>query len=84
MPEASAAMDWEAKLAVVISAPVRHADETATAAAIAGYAVLHTRSQHLVFTLLRRLPVPKTLSPHATWEYSWIRPPSWVTHSPVG
>jgi len=22
------------------------------------------------------LSVPKLLSPHATWEYSWIRPPS--------
>jgi len=25
---------------------------------------------------LYRLWVPEILSPHATWEYSWIRPPS--------
>ena len=41
LPAASQAMDWEAELAVVIGAPVRHADEAAAEAAIAGYAVLN-------------------------------------------
>lgn len=41
LPAASAAMDWEAELAVVIGAPVRHANERAAAAAIAGYTVLN-------------------------------------------
>ena len=41
LPAASEAVDWEAELAVVIGSPVRHADEQAAAAAIAGYAVLN-------------------------------------------
>jgi len=41
LPAASQAMDWEAELAVVIGAPVRHADEATAEAAIAGYAVLN-------------------------------------------
>ncbi len=41
LPAASDAVDWEAELAVVIGAPVRHADEAAAEAAIAGYAVLN-------------------------------------------
>jgi len=27
-------------------------------------------------TVEPRLWVPKTVSPHATWAYSWIKPPS--------
>jgi acylpyruvate hydrolase len=38
---ASVAVDWEAELAVVIGTPVRRADETGAAAAIAGFAVLN-------------------------------------------
>jgi acylpyruvate hydrolase len=38
---ASAAVDWEAELAVVIGAPVRRADEAGAEAAIAGFAVLN-------------------------------------------
>jgi acylpyruvate hydrolase len=38
---ASAAVDWEAELAVVIGAPVRRADEADAEAAIAGFAVLN-------------------------------------------
>jgi acylpyruvate hydrolase len=41
LPAASAAVDWEAELAVVIGAPVRHADQAAATAAIAGYSVLN-------------------------------------------
>ena len=41
LPAASEAVDWEAELAVVIGSPVRHADEQAAEAAIAGYAVLN-------------------------------------------
>jgi acylpyruvate hydrolase len=38
---ASAAVDWEAELAVVIGAPVRRASEAEAQAAIAGFAVLN-------------------------------------------
>lgn len=41
LPAASDAIDWEAELAVVIGAPVRHADKETAAAAIAGYSVLN-------------------------------------------
>ncbi|MEW2386378.1 fumarylacetoacetate hydrolase family protein [Micromonospora sp. NPDC047707] len=41
LPAASDAMDWEAELAVVIGARVRHTDEATAEAAIAGYAVLN-------------------------------------------
>jgi acylpyruvate hydrolase len=41
LPSASEAVDWEAELAVIIGAPVRHADGEAAEAAIAGYAVLN-------------------------------------------
>ena len=41
LPQASAAVDWEAELAVVIGAPVRHADRTEAQSAIAGYSVLN-------------------------------------------
>jgi acylpyruvate hydrolase len=40
-PHASAMVDWEAELAVVIGARVRRADEATAAAAIAGYTVLN-------------------------------------------
>ena len=39
LPVASQAVDWEAELAFVIGAPVRHADERAARAAIAGYTI---------------------------------------------
>ena len=41
LPAASQAVDWEGELAVVLGATVRHADEAAAAAAIAGYSVLN-------------------------------------------
>ena len=41
LPSASAAVDWEAELAVVIGRQVRHADAAAAEAAIAGYSVLN-------------------------------------------
>ena len=41
LPAASDAVDWEGELAVVLGATVRHADEAAAAAAIAGYSVLN-------------------------------------------
>ena len=41
LPAASEAVDWEAELAVVIGTTVRHADEAAAEAAIAGYTVLN-------------------------------------------
>lgn len=41
LPSASQAVDWEGELAVVIGRSVRHADEAAAEAAIAGYAVLN-------------------------------------------
>ncbi|WP_283135668.1 fumarylacetoacetate hydrolase family protein [Rhizohabitans arisaemae] len=41
LPPQSAAMDWEAELAVVIGDHVRHADADEAAAAIAGYSVLN-------------------------------------------
>jgi acylpyruvate hydrolase len=40
-PPESAAVDWEAELAVVIGSPVRRATEASAAAAIAGFAVLN-------------------------------------------
>ncbi|WPB89356.1 fumarylacetoacetate hydrolase family protein [Streptomyces malaysiensis] len=39
LPAASQAMDWEAELAVVVGAHLRHADPDEAAAAIAGYTV---------------------------------------------
>lgn len=41
LPASSGAMDWEAELAVVIGAPVRHADTEQARAAIAGYTILN-------------------------------------------
>jgi acylpyruvate hydrolase len=41
LPGASDAVDWEAELAVVVGAPVRHASTDEAAAAIAGYCVLN-------------------------------------------
>jgi acylpyruvate hydrolase len=41
LPSASQAVDWEGELAVVIGQSVRHGDEAAAQAAIAGYAVLN-------------------------------------------
>ena len=41
LPAASAQMDWEAELGVVIGAEVRHADTEQARAAIAGYTVLN-------------------------------------------
>jgi acylpyruvate hydrolase len=41
LPIASTMVDWEAELAVVIGAPIRHGDRDAASAAIAGYAVLN-------------------------------------------
>jgi len=41
LPAASDAMDWEAELAIIVGASVRHADEEAAGAAIAGYSVLN-------------------------------------------
>ncbi|WP_107656407.1 fumarylacetoacetate hydrolase family protein [Nocardia suismassiliense] len=41
LPAASAAMDWEAELAVVIGRRVRHARGADAAAAIAGYSILN-------------------------------------------
>lgn len=41
LPAASAAVDWEAELAVVIGSPARHVDEAGARAAVAGYAVLN-------------------------------------------
>lgn len=40
LPRASDQMDWEAELAVVVGASVRHADEAGARAAIAGYTIL--------------------------------------------
>jgi acylpyruvate hydrolase len=39
LPDASDKVDWEAELAIVIGARVRHADDETAAAAIAGYTV---------------------------------------------
>jgi len=41
LPIVSGAVDYEAELAVVIGAPVRHADDAQAAAAIAGYTVMN-------------------------------------------
>jgi acylpyruvate hydrolase len=41
LPAVSDAVDWEAELAVIIGAPVRHAGPAAAAAAIAGFSVLN-------------------------------------------
>jgi len=41
LPSASNAVDWEAELAVVVGAPVRHADRVTALDAIAGYSVLN-------------------------------------------
>jgi acylpyruvate hydrolase len=41
LPDASEKVDWEAELAIVIGAKVRHADDEAAAAAIAGFTVLN-------------------------------------------
>jgi acylpyruvate hydrolase len=41
LPEVSDMVDWEAELAVVIGAPVRHADRDAAQEAIAGFSVLN-------------------------------------------
>jgi acylpyruvate hydrolase len=39
LPAASDAVDWEAELALVVGAPVRHADTATARAAIAGYTI---------------------------------------------
>jgi len=41
LPAGSAAVDWEAELAVIVGSPVRHADADTARAAIAGYSVLN-------------------------------------------
>ncbi len=41
LPKVSPNVDWEAELAVVIGAPVRHASHADAAAAIAGYSILN-------------------------------------------
>ncbi len=41
LPSVSEKVDWEAELTVVIGTPVRHADEAAARAAIAGYTVMN-------------------------------------------
>src|SRR6185503_10819945 len=41
LPTVSSSVDWEAELAVVIGAPVRHASAAEADAAIAGYSVLN-------------------------------------------
>ena len=41
LPAASQAVDWEAELAVVVGAPLRHANAQEAARAIAGYCVLN-------------------------------------------
>jgi acylpyruvate hydrolase len=41
LPFASSMVDWEAELAVVIGAPIRHGDRDAATAAVAGYSVLN-------------------------------------------
>ncbi|MHB1928402.1 MAG: fumarylacetoacetate hydrolase family protein [Acidimicrobiales bacterium] len=41
LPRCSEAVDFEAELAVVIGAPIRHADEAAAREAIAGYSILN-------------------------------------------
>jgi acylpyruvate hydrolase len=41
LPSASAAMDWEAELAVVVGRPARHVGGDAAQAAIAGYSILN-------------------------------------------
>lgn len=41
LPAVSDKLDWEAELAIVIGAPVRHADGPAARAAIAGYTILN-------------------------------------------
>lgn len=41
LPADSTAVDWEAELAIVIGAPVRHATADAAAAAIAGYTIVN-------------------------------------------
>jgi acylpyruvate hydrolase len=41
LPPESTAVDWEAELAIVVGSPVRRADETEAAAAIAGFTVLN-------------------------------------------
>ena len=41
LPAVSDQVDWEAELAVIIGAPIRHGDEAAAEAAIAGYAILN-------------------------------------------
>jgi acylpyruvate hydrolase len=41
LPAVSEQVDWEAELAVIVGAAIRHADDAGAAAAIAGYAVLN-------------------------------------------
>jgi acylpyruvate hydrolase len=41
LPATSSAVDWEAELAVVVGATVRHVDEAAAEAAIAGYTIVN-------------------------------------------
>jgi acylpyruvate hydrolase len=41
LPAVSEQVDWEAELVVVVGAPVRHADDAAAEAAIAGYTVMN-------------------------------------------
>jgi acylpyruvate hydrolase len=78
LPTASEAPDWEAELAIVIGRPIRHADETAAAHAIAGFTVANDVSmrdwQNRTLQWLQG----------KTWEHSTPVGPWLVTPDEVG
>jgi acylpyruvate hydrolase len=68
LPRASTSVDWEAELAFVIGTPVRHADEPAARAAIAGYTICNDISMR---DWQRRTP-------------QWLQGKTFESSTPVG
>jgi acylpyruvate hydrolase len=68
LPRVSTSVDWEAELAFVIGTPVRHADEAAARAAIAGYTICNDISMR---DWQRRTP-------------QWLQGKTFESSTPVG
>lgn len=77
LPAVSDAVDWEAELAVVIGTTVRHADQEAATAAIAGYSILNdvtirdwqyrTTQWHQGKSFEATTPSARSWSPRTRW-----------------
>jgi acylpyruvate hydrolase len=87
LPAASDAVDWEAELAIVIGARVRHADDETAAAAIAGWTVLNDVSaRDWQNRTSQFLPGKCCSSARSSWSDTSPRSSRWprATSSPRG